>query len=387
MSSSANKTFLGDYVDFQNGYAFKSSDYTEEGHYLIRIKNVQQGFIEINDKCFVKIPNETKFEKFKLKNGDIVVSLTGNVGRIARIKDENLPAVLNQRVASVAPKDTKVVGEEYLYYLLRTPEFFSFAIGSGKGAAQQNISTADMEKFEARIPSLEKQRKIVEKLDNAFAEIDSLEKNLQLKEEKTNQLLQSMLSAAFTYTEEFLMKTSYETGTIDEMCHVEYGTRVVRKRDAGSMYPVYGGGGETFYLDSFNRENRVVIARFAMSEKCTRKVSGKFSLNDSGLTLSPKNVETLRQDYLDYWTLSLNDVIYEKARGTAQKNLDMPAFRKIELTFPSSMELQKLIVEKLDKAFAEIEKLKNQILIEKERISSLRQTILSNAFNFEEKAA
>jgi type I restriction enzyme S subunit len=86
VSSSANKTYLGDYVDFQNGYAFKSSDYTEEGSYLIRIKNVQQGFIEINDECFVEVPNEKKFEKFKLKNGDIVISLTGKVGRIARIK-------------------------------------------------------------------------------------------------------------------------------------------------------------------------------------------------------------------------------------------------------------------------------------------------------------
>jgi len=199
MSSSENKTFLGDYVDFQNGYAFRSSDYTEEGHYLIRIKNVQQGFIEINDECFVKIPNETKFEKFKLKNGDIVVSLTGNVGRIARIKEEHLPAVLNQRVARVAPKDNNVLGEEYLYYLLRTPEFFSFAIGSGKGAAQQNISTADMEKFEVCIPSPEKQQQVVKKIDKALAEIDSLETNLDLSIEKTGNLSQSLQDEVFRY--------------------------------------------------------------------------------------------------------------------------------------------------------------------------------------------
>jgi type I restriction enzyme S subunit len=181
------------------------------------------------------------------------------------------------------------------------------------------------------------------------------------------------------------MKTIYETGTIDELCHVEYGTRVVRKRDAGSTYPVYGGGGETFYLDSFNRENRVVIARFAMSEKCTRKVLGKFALNDSGLTLSPKKVETLRQDYLDYWTLSLNYVIYEKARGTAQKNLDMPTFRKIQLTFPSSIEIQKLIVEKLDNAFAEINSLEKNLQLKEEKTNQLLQSMLSAAFTNSEE--
>lgn len=177
------------------------------------------------------------------------------------------------------------------------------------------------------------------------------------------------------------MTATHETGTIDELCDVEYGTRVVRKRDAGSTYPVYGGGGETFYLDSFNRENRVVIARFAMSEKCTRKVLGKFALNDSGLTLSPKNTESLRQDYLDYWILNLNDVIYEKARGTAQKNLDMSAFREIELSFPRSIEKQKLVVEKLDKAFAEIDSLEKNLQLKEEKTNQLLQSMLSAALS------
>ena len=88
------------------------------------------------------------------------------------------------------------------------------------------------------------------------------------------------------------------SSTIDELCNIEYGTRVTRKKDGGEIYPVYGGGGKTFYLDKTNRNNRVVISRFAMSQKCTRFVEGDFFLNDSGLTLSPKNNELL-QEYLD----------------------------------------------------------------------------------------
>jgi len=202
MSNSVKKIYLGDYVDFQNGYAFKSSDYTDKGHYLIRIKNVQQGFIEINDECFINVPNDAKFEKFKLKSGDIVVSLTGNVGRIARIRDVHLPAVLNQRVASVAPKSEEVLSPEYLYYLLRTPEFLDFAIGSGKGAAQQNISTSDMEKYKVSIPSIEIQLEIVEKLDNAFTEIELIEKNLRQGMIYASSLRQSLLSNSITREDE-----------------------------------------------------------------------------------------------------------------------------------------------------------------------------------------
>jgi len=180
---------------------------------------------------------------------------------------------------------------------------------------------------------------------------------------------------------------NYRVGTIEELCNVEYGTRVVRKRDSGTIYPVYGGGGETFFLDTFNREDRVVIARFAMSEKCTRRVLGKFALNDSGLTLSPRDQAVLRQDFLDYYILSLNDHIYQTARGTAQKNLDVPAFRQIKITYPVALEKQREIVEKLDKSLAEVDLLEKNLENEMTLASGLRQSLLSSAFSQEEAIA
>ena len=48
------------------------------------------------------------------------------------------------------------------------------------------------------------------------------------------------------------MRAEFLESAIEELCNVEYGTRVVRKKDAGTTYPVYGGGGETFFLDTFN---------------------------------------------------------------------------------------------------------------------------------------
>ena len=40
---------------------------------------------------------------------------------------------------------------------------------------------------------------------------------------------------------------------LDEACLIEFGTRVVNKKDGGSIYPVYGGGGATFKMDTYNR--------------------------------------------------------------------------------------------------------------------------------------
>ena len=83
--------------------------------------------------------------------------------------------------------------------------------------------------------------------------------------------------------------TDWISGTLDDLCEVEYGTRVTRKRDGGTTYPVYGGGGATFNLDDFNREDQMIVSRFAMSEECVRFVPGKFFLNDSGLTVRTRN--------------------------------------------------------------------------------------------------
>ena len=144
-------------------------------------------------------------------------------------------------------------------------------------------------------------------------------------------------------------------GTIEELCNIEYGTRVVRKHEKGTEYPVYGGGGESFRINKFNRSDRLIISRFGMSLKCTRFVKGNFFLNDSGLTLSPKN-KNLSQAYLDQIILSLNNKIFSLGKGSAQKNLSMNGFRLLKISYPS-LEKQQKVVRKLKAAFSEIDNL------------------------------
>lgn len=160
------------------------------------------------------------------------------------------------------------------------------------------------------------------------------------------------------------------TKRLDNACVIEFGTRVVNKKDGGSIYPVYGGGGATFKMDTYNRENCLVVSRFAMSKQCTRFVEGKFYLNDSGLTVKPKNEKELAQEYLDYLLLTLNDTIYSLSRGTAQRNLNVQKFRKLEIKYPDSIELQLHIANLLSKA-------ENLIAQRKESIRLLDEFLIS----------
>ena len=142
------------------------------------------------------------------------------------------------------------------------------------------------------------------------------------------------------------MREGWEYKKLGDSCVIEYGTRVVQKKDGGTIYPVYGGGGETFRMDKYNRENCLVVARFAMSRTCVRYVKGKFFLNDSGLSINAG--KELLQSYLNHHILHLNDDIYNLGKGAAQRNLDVNSFRNLIIAIPP-LSTQLSIVSELDK--------------------------------------
>ena len=154
------------------------------------------------------------------------------------------------------------------------------------------------------------------------------------------------------------MKEGWKYTTIGESCNINYGTRVVRSKDGGTIYDVYGGGGATFKMDTYNREDCLVVARFAMSKQCTRYVKGKFFLNDSGLTVSPKDGSNLSQTLLDKILLALNDTIYSFGRGSAQRNLNIKEFSEMKIAYPINLAEQEKFVSLLDAQFAKIDAIK-----------------------------
>lgn len=175
------------------------------------------------------------------------------------------------------------------------------------------------------------------------------------------------------------MKDGWVYTTIDDCCNVNYGTRVVRKNVTGDKYPVYGGGGETFRMDDYNREDCLVISRFAMSKQCTRLVKGKFFLNDSGLSLTPKDEEVLLRELLERFILASNDTIYSYGRGSAQRNLNMNEFRRMPVSYPKSLSEQEEIVTYLDTSFAKIDAIKANAEKELEEAKKLFTATLNEA--------
>ena len=130
-------TTLSEIMDFENGFAFQSSTYLAEGAYrIITIKNVQDGRIDSDGAAYIdSLPPRMK-SGCKLNIGDSLISLTGNVGRVGIVCENNL--LLNQRVAKITPHDSALL--PFLYFVFRLPNTKTMLESIAKGTAQLNLS-------------------------------------------------------------------------------------------------------------------------------------------------------------------------------------------------------------------------------------------------------
>lgn len=141
---------IGDIVEFQNGFTFSSKDFSENGEYkIITIKSVQDGCLVTEGSSKVT-EYPTKMPAYcKLQSGDILLSLTGNVGRCCLVTETNL--LLNQRVAKIKAKEC--YDNSFSYALFRLKETKELLISISRGTAQANLSPVEASKLPMVIPS------------------------------------------------------------------------------------------------------------------------------------------------------------------------------------------------------------------------------------------
>ena len=136
---------LSNIATLKNGYAFQSGKYNALGKWkILTITNVS-GERYINDEdynCIINLPDDIQDHQV-LKEGDILISLTGNVGRVSLCKDGDY--LLNQRVGLL--QLAKNVNQEFLYQILSSQKFENSMIACGQGAAQMNIGKGDVESY------------------------------------------------------------------------------------------------------------------------------------------------------------------------------------------------------------------------------------------------
>ena len=143
---------LSDIIETLSGFAFRSNTFEPEGKYkLITIKAVQDGYLELNGAdCINDVPANMPTHCF-LDKKDILLSLTGNVGRCCLVNNDSL--LLNQRVAKIKPKILR--DWAYTYILFRLSETKIYLETISRGTAQANLSPIEMANMPMIIPTRE----------------------------------------------------------------------------------------------------------------------------------------------------------------------------------------------------------------------------------------
>jgi type I restriction enzyme S subunit len=190
---------VGDWIRFQTGYAFKSEWFSESGIRLARNANVGHGALNWSETVRLPESRRAEFPRFELEVGDILITLDRPIistgVKVARVRKEDLPCLLLQRVARAQFQSDEVL-PDYFFRWLRSPHFTS-AIDPGRSNGVPHISHKDIEKIPFAAPPLPEQRRIVSELDALQAEVDAL-KGLQAETTaELDALLPAILDRAF----------------------------------------------------------------------------------------------------------------------------------------------------------------------------------------------
>ncbi len=181
---------VSDVVRIYPGFAFKSKYFDIDGRYgLVTIKNVQDGsFIkDCTDHLSEPLPDKTP-EHVHLKSGDIILSLTGNVGRVCIVV--GCDYLLNQRVAKLVSDESQA----YVYFLFRSKIMKGRMVGISKGTAQKNLSPIETGKLKIKIPPTTMMSQFEESAINLLNMIVSNNEQIQTLTSLRDSLLPKLIS-------------------------------------------------------------------------------------------------------------------------------------------------------------------------------------------------
>jgi len=172
------------------GFPFKGELYSEEGIRVVRGENVTVGYLRWDQiKCWNK--NIDQISKYLLKVDDVVIGMDGSrVGKNrAKIKEENLPLLLAQRVACL--RSNEYSEQKFLYYLIRDNKFEEYVKQVQTGSSIPHISQKQIEEFPVALPPLSTQRQIA-------AVLSSLDAKIELNN-TINAVLEAMAKTIYDY--------------------------------------------------------------------------------------------------------------------------------------------------------------------------------------------
>lgn len=401
-------TYFKDIFYIENGYAFKKIDYKKEGIPLVRISNIENGIVNINECIYVN-KLEKNEEKYVIEKGDLLIALSGATTGKNGVYYLDEIAYLNQRIGNIKIKNKEKVLNEYrnYYIALKNEDILNLAYGG----AQPNISPKVIEFISIPLPPIKEQQRIVNRIESLFAKLDRAKELIENTLTQFEQNKMAILHKAFTG--ELTVKWRKENN-IDLSSWQDYQLKDICEKitDGTHNSPINTDLGDYMYITAKNiKEEGIDLSKITyvssdIHEKIYARcnvefgdvlyikdgattgiatintIKEQFSLLSSVAVLKPKKNKLLAK-YLVY-KLNSNEVrnmMINNMSGVAITRLTLTKIKQAKMKFPT-IEEQQEIVNILDNLLAKYNKIKN-LEQQLEKIELLKKAILAKAFRGE----
>lgn len=410
-------TSIGEVAAYQNGRAFKPSEWGTAGLPIIRIQNLNDSNASYN------FSDKRHEEKFRVRDGDLLFAWSASLGAyIWRGHD----AWLNQHTFRV--DHTTMIDRLFLYYALTniTAELYAKAHGSG----MVHVTKRRFEETPLRLPPLSEQRRIVAKIEELFSELDKGVESLKLAREKLRVYRQAVLKHAF----EGKLTERWRVARVDKGFSA---STIASKKCGEKDMDRLPGGWNYVCLSQFTQPDRPItygviklgthvkdgiptlrssdVRKLRIDLDSVKRISPKIAVQyqrtflkggevlvtvrgtlggvavatekQSGWNISREvamiaPTDDLEPHYLQYYLASPQSEAWLKfrLRGVAYTGINLATLRELPVIYcpkEEQREITRQITQKL--SFTDI--VKRELAIQQKKLDALRQSILKKAFS------
>lgn len=190
-----SKYLLQDVCYFQEGPGLRRWQYTIKGYPFINIRCIKQGALDLSNVQYISETEALeKYQHFFLNEGDLVLSSSGTLGRMAKVKKSDLPIMLNTSVIRFKSTNEKQLYPTYLPHLLQSSEFVDQITEESQGSAQVNFGPTHLKLVSCCFPPLPEQQKIAAILTSVDEVIEKTQAQIDKLKDLKSGMMQELLT-------------------------------------------------------------------------------------------------------------------------------------------------------------------------------------------------
>ncbi|HCG6969629.1 TPA: restriction endonuclease subunit S [Vibrio parahaemolyticus] len=371
----------------------------------IRVSDFDKGCVDTTNLKYIDESTHQAISNYVISSDDLYISIAGTIGLVGEIPEELDNANLTENAAKIC--NLKTINKRYLKYFLQSPIAIQQFIDKTTSSGQPKLALFRIKDCSLGLAPLAEQKRIVEKLDEVLAQVDTIKARLDSIPELLKRFRQSVLASAVSgkLTKEWRTERSLKqwvTLNLNEVTsHVVDCPHSTPKWSDEGRYCVRTTAFNPFYLD-LSGQGYVNDEVFEQRTSRLTPEAGDILYSREGTVgiacQIPKGVELCLGQRMvviranekvnaKYLTIVLNSdhilrIVRELTIGSTAPRVNMKVIRDYPIPVPDCIE-QKEIVRLVDQYFAFANTIEAQVKKAQARVDNLTQSILAKAFRGE----